>query len=239
MDEIVLDKLGLELAGRAVLSDISLRLSEGRVGIVGRNGSGKTSLLRVMAGLVQASTGRVSVNGRDPWVDRKAMLRAIGILFQNPDHQILFPTVAEELAFGLMQIGLAREEAAARVSAVLAAEGRGHWAGAPTHTLSQGQKQYLCLMAVLAMEPEWLLLDEPFASLDLPSELRLRRRLAGLAQHVVVISHDPDAVAEMDRVIWIEAGRIRADGTPGAVLPKFRDEMARLGAADADTDLSA
>ncbi len=238
MDAIVLSGAGLVLQGRQVLADLSLRLSEPRIGIVGRNGSGKTSLLRLIAGLVPASTGSVRIAGLDPGKDRKAMLRKLGILFQNPDHQILFPTVAEELAFGLVQQGQSRAEAAARVAALLEAEGRAHWAGAPTHTLSQGQRQYLCLLAVLAMAPDWLLLDEPYAALDLPTQARLRRHLAGLTQRTVVISHDPVAVADMDRVIWLEAGRLRADGPPDDVLPAFRAEMMRLGEVDADTDLA-
>ncbi len=236
--EIILSGAGLELQGRQVLDGLSLRLSEARIGIVGRNGSGKTSLLRLIAGLVSPSEGTVRVAGFDPAKERRAMLREVGILFQNPDHQILFPSVGEELAFGLEQQGLPRAEAAARVKALLAAEGRAHWEGAATHVLSQGQRQYLCLMAVLSMEPEWLLLDEPFAALDLPTQVRLRRRLAGLGQRVVVISHDPAAVAEVERVIWLDEGRVREDGTPERVLGAFAAEMARLGEADADTDIA-
>lgn len=238
MGEILLQGAGLRLAGREVLAGLDLRLAEARIGIVGRNGSGKTSLLRLIAGLVAPTSGQVRVAGLDPARDRKAMLRALGILFQNPDHQILFPTVGEELAFGLVQQGLSRGEAASRVRALLAAEGRAHWEGAATHVLSQGQRQWLCLMAVLAMAPDWLLLDEPFASLDLPAQARLGRKLDGLPQKIVLISHAPEAVAGMERVIWLEVGRIRADGPPDAVLPAFRAEMARLGEADADTDLS-
>ena len=235
--EIILSDVGLRLSGRGVLSGVSLALSERRIGIVGRNGSGKTSLLRVMAGLVAPSSGKVRVGGVDPAKDRKAMLGAVGILFQNPDHQILFPTVGEELAFGLLQQGVPKLEAAARVKALLAAEGRRHWEAAATHTLSQGQRQYLCLLAVLAMAPDWLLLDEPFAALDLPTQARLRRRLEGLDQRVITISHDPQGGEDADRVIWLDCGRVRADGAQWPVLAEFREEMARRGAADADTDL--
>ena len=235
--EIILSDVNLRLSGREVLSGVSMALSESRIGIVGRNGSGKTSLLRVIAGLVAPTTGTVLVARVDPAKDRKAMLGAVGILFQNPDHQILFPTVGEELAFGLLQQGVPKTEAAARVKALLAAEGRSHWEAAATHTLSQGQRQYLCLLAVLAMAPDWLLLDEPYAALDLPTQMRLRRRLEALDQRVITISHDPAAVERADRVIWLEAGQVRADGAAGPVLAEFREEMARRGVADADTDL--
>ncbi|MGV8987990.1 MAG: energy-coupling factor ABC transporter ATP-binding protein [Cypionkella sp.] len=236
---IVLQGAGFSVAGKAILAGLDLDLTEARIGIVGRNGSGKTSLLRLIAGLVVPTAGQVRVAGIDPARDRKAMLKALGILFQNPDHQILFPTVGEELAFGLTQMGHTAAEARAAVAALLDAEGRAHWAGAATHTLSQGQRQYLCLLAVLAMAPATLLLDEPFAALDLPSQIRLRRRLAGLPQRVITISHDPMAVADCDRVIWLEAGRIRADGAAGPILAAFTAEMARIGEADADADLSA
>ncbi len=219
------------VAGREILSGIDLVLTERRIGIVGQNGSGKTTLLRLMAGLIAPTAGRVTVAGADP-ADRRAMLSRIGILFQNPDHQILFPTVAEELAFGLRQQGLTKAQAEARVAARLAEEGRADWAGRSTHALSQGQRQYLCLLAVLMMGPGTLLLDEPFAALDLPTQARLARRLDALPQRLITISHDPRAVAACRRVIWLEAGRVVADGPPDTVLPGFEAEMGRIGAAE-------
>ena len=236
---IELRGVGYAVAGKAILTGIDLHLSEARIGIVGRNGSGKTSLMRVMAGLVAPSSGAVRVAGKDPARDRRAMLAQVGILFQNPDHQILFPTVGEELAFGLTQMGQATKDARMSARAILAQEGRAHWEGVATHTLSQGQRQYLCLLAVLAMEPATLLLDEPFAALDLPSQARLRRRLAGLPQQIITISHDPDAVAGCDRVIWLESGRVAMDGPAGPVLVAFTAEMARIGGLDADADLAS
>jgi biotin transport system ATP-binding protein len=235
---LILDRVGFTVTGRVLLSDLTLRLTERRIGIVGRNGSGKTTLLRLMAGLVRPSTGRVRLDGIDPAGDRKAVIRRLGLLFQNPDHQILFPTVEEEIAFGLRQQGRTGAEALALARDVLAAEGRAHWAGAPVQTLSQGQRQYLCLMAVLAMEPSTLLLDEPYAALDLPAQIRLQRRLRGLPQRLILVSHDPGALAGMDRVLWIEGGRLHRDGPAAQVLTEFSDAMIRAGSSDADTDLT-
>lgn len=237
-DGLWLDTAGLAVAGKPVLAGITLHLTAARIGIVGRNGSGKTSLLRLMAGLVAPSEGCVRLDGIDPAVDRRAALARIGILFQNPDHQILFPTVLEELAFGLRQQGLSEAAADARAQAVLAAHGRGHWAGAAISALSQGQRQMVCLMSVLAMAPATLLLDEPFAALDLPTRVRLARVIDALPQRVVIVSHDPAALAGMDRVIWLEAGRVRRDGPAEVVLAEFSAAMAALGEADADTDLA-
>lgn len=228
----------VRLGGRVVLNDVSLRLPEGRIGILGRNGSGKTTLLRLIAGLIAPDTGTVRVDGFDPFTDRKATVTALGILFQNPDHQILFPTVEEELAFGLAQQGLPQAEALARAGAALQDEGRAHWAKVPVTSLSQGQRHYLCLMAVLLMAPRTILLDEPLAGLDLPTQARLARRFAALPQRLVTITHDPATVQDCDRVLWLEAGRIAADGPPDAVLPAFTAAMARIGAQDADADLA-
>ncbi|MGP3695726.1 energy-coupling factor ABC transporter ATP-binding protein [Rhodobacter sp. NSM] len=234
---IRLDRASYAAGERSILSDITLHLTERRIGILGQNGSGKTTLLRLMAGLIAPGRGRVTVEGMDAASDRRRMLAAVGILFQNPEHQIIFPTVEEELSFGLKQAGRCAEEARSLARAVLAAQGRSHWAAAPVSTLSQGQKQFLCLLSVLAMEPRTILLDEPFSGLDLPTQIRLSRRLAGLPQRLVTISHDPEVVAGCDRVIWLDGGRVRADGQAGDVTAAFRAEMERLGDLDADADL--
>ncbi|MCU0900237.1 MAG: energy-coupling factor ABC transporter ATP-binding protein [Cypionkella sp.] len=237
-DAIVLTGAGVTLTGRRVLQDMSLTLSERRIGIIGRNGSGKSTLLRLMAGLIAPDRGQVRVAGLDPAQARKEMLAELGILFQNPDHQILFPTVDEELAFGLIQMGQSRSAAQARVAQHLALHGRSHWQGISVATLSQGQRHWLCLQAVLLMEPRTILLDEPFAGLDLPTQHRLARTFAGLPQRLITITHDPATLRGVDRVLWLEAGQIAADGPPEAVLPRFEAEMIRLGGLDADADLA-
>ena len=234
---ITLQNASVTFGGKAILHNLSLTLTERRIGIIGRNGSGKTTLLRLMAGLIPATNGSVSIDGLNP-SDRKAILPRLGILFQNPDHQILFPTVAEELAFGLRQQGKSQAEADRAVTALLQQESRAHWAGALTHTLSQGQRHYLCLLAILLMQPGTILLDEPFAGLDLPTQIRLARRLAALPQRLITITHDPAAVAQCDRVLWLDAGAIRADGPPGPTLAAFTAEMTRIGEQDADAHLN-
>ena len=228
---------GCRIDGTPILHDITAHLTEGRIGIIGRNGSGKTTLLRLIAGLIAPDTGRVRISGIDPAADRKVAIGLVGLLFQNPDHQIIFPTVEEEVAFGLRQQGRSVSEARATARAVLHRHGRGHWAGVPVQTLSQGQRHYLCLMTVLAMSPEVILLDEPFSSLDLPTQARMRRALDALPQQLITITHDPALLHGYDRLLWLDAGRLRADGPPDAVLPDFEAEMHRLGDADADTDL--
>jgi len=233
---IRLDRVGFAVAGNSILTGLGADLTEARIGILGRNGSGKTTLLRLLAGLVAPTEGRITVNGIDPATDRKAALSQIGILFQNPDHQIIFPTVEEELAFGLRQKGYSAPAARGLALQALATHGRTHWAAASVHSLSQGQRHFLCLLSVLIMGPQTILLDEPFSGLDLPTQTRLTRLLATLPQRLVTITHDPAMVEGYDRVLWLEDGRIHRDGPAADVVAAFRAEMSRLGLADADAD---
>jgi biotin transport system ATP-binding protein len=224
--------------GRTILSGLTLSLTERRIAIIGRNGSGKTTLLRLMAGLIAPTGGSVRIDGIDPFGNRRAMLDRLGILFQNPDHQIIFPTVREELAFGLRQQGRDAAEANRMVAALLERHGRSHWIDASVDALSHGQRHFLCLLSILLMQPATILLDEPFAALDLPTITRLARAFARVPQRLITITHEPASARAAERVLWIEAGRIRADGTPAEILPAFEAEMARLGEIDADTDLA-
>ena len=224
----------VRLAGRTVLADLTADLTEQRIGIIGRNGSGKTTLLRLLAGLVRPASGWVTLDGVDPAGNRRDMLSRLGILFQNPDHQILFPTVVEELAFGLRQSGLGDREAHKAALDALASEGRADWAARPTASLSQGQRHWLCLLAVLLLRPSTILLDEPFAGLDLPTQARLARRLAALPQRLITVTHDPHSLIGADRIVWLDEGRIVMDDSPEKVLPSFHDRMERLGGMDND-----
>lgn len=232
MEPICLSHLCYSVPGKTLLRDLTVTLSGRRIGLIGRNGSGKTSLLRLIAGLVAPTAGTVRIGATDPYANRKAALTKIGILFQNPDHQILFPTVEEELAFGLIQLGSPQAQALSRAQALLATQNRADWAKAAVSTLSHGQKQWLCLQAILLMQPATLLLDEPFAALDLPTEARLRRQLDALPQRLITIAHGPDDLQGCDEVLWLEAGQVQSFGPADQVLPAFAAEMARLGAED-------
>ncbi|QDC08961.1 ABC transporter ATP-binding protein [Oceanicola sp. D3] len=236
MSEIRLDGAGYGVAEREILRPLTLELRERRIGIVGRNGSGKSTLARLLAGLIAPSAGRIAVGGDDLFADRKAALARVGILFQNPDHQIIFPTCGEEVTFGLAQQGRREAEAEAAARAALESFGKAHWWDRPVGSLSGGQRHLLCLIAVLAMAPEWLILDEPFAGLDIPTTRALHGRLDALEQRVVMISHDPAALEGFDRVIWLEAGAVAADGPAGEVLARFRAAMEGMG--DDLTDLA-
>ncbi len=170
--------------------------------------------------------------------DRKAAIRTVGILFQNPDHQIIFPTVEEEIAFGLVQLGRKRDAAAQETREILELFGKSHWAGAATHALSQGQKQLVCLMAILAMRPAVIVLDEPYSGLDIPTRLQLMRVVDEVEASIIQVTHDPDSVRHFERVIWVDRGRIREDGQAADVLSQFEHQMHNWGEQDDLSDLS-
>lgn len=227
--------LCLEIEGREILGDLCFSVETARLAVLGRNGSGKSSLARLLAGLLPPSAGRLSIAGIDPARERAAALERIGILFQNPDRQIIFPTVIEELAFGLSQQGHKAPQARARDW--LARFGRAHWENAHCATLSQGQKHLLCLMAVLAMEPRLIILDEPFAGLDIPTRAQLHRHLARYEGALIHISHDPRDLEGYEYALWLDEGRLREQGPAYALLPEYVAAMEQIGARDDIADL--
>lgn len=236
--EIRIEAMSLEIAGRPVLGPVQLRADAARIGIVGRNGSGKSTLARLLAGLNAPSSGRLTIGGVDLHADRRAALRMVGILFQNPEHQIIFPIVSEEITFGLRQLGVSRDQAVAQADTVLSRFDRLHWRDAPISALSQGQKHLVCIMAVLAMRPRLLILDEPFAGLDIPTRMQLTRHLETSGLRLLHISHDPADLAGYDQLFWLDRGRIVASGDAAPILSDFTAEMNRLGALDDLADLA-
>jgi biotin transport system ATP-binding protein len=219
---IVLENVSVDLAGRRVLADVSATLGERRIGVIGANGSGKSTLARLLNGLVLPSAGRVVVDGLDTRGDVKAVRRKVGFVFQNPDNQIVYPIVAEDVAFGLKRLGLSKAETAARVSETLARFGLSHLAQASAHLLSGGEKQLLALAGVLAGDPDILVLDEPTTLLDLRNTRRIAAILAGLPQRIVLVTHDLDLLACFDRVLVVDEGRLVADGPPAEAIAAYR-----------------
>ncbi|UWQ16022.1 energy-coupling factor ABC transporter ATP-binding protein (plasmid) [Aliiroseovarius sp. M344] len=234
--QIRFDAVDQLIDGRAILSGVSVDLNARRIGVIGRNGSGKTTFARLLAGLVAPTAGAVTIDGINPAKDRRAALALVGILFQNPDHQIIFPTVIEEVAFGLRQLG--QDDPDARALAVLERFGKAHWRDAHVHSLSQGQKQLVCLMSILAMTPRILILDEPFAGLDIPTRMQLARYLDRYDGTLVHVSHDPRDLAGYDQVLWLDRGALQAQGVAGDVLAAFTDDMTKQGEGDDISDLS-
>lgn len=217
------DDVSIHRGERLVIDRVSLNLTERRIGIVGLNGSGKSTLLRAIIGLVAPSSGAITVDGRDSVGDARAIRRATGLLFQNPDNQIVFPIVAEDLAFGLKNHGWPKDEVAGRVASALDRLGIGMLATRRIHELSGGEKQLVALAGVLAPAPATVLFDEPTSQLDLRNRNRLRDVLHALPEQAIVVAHDLDLVADFDRVIVVDGGRVIRDGAPIDTLGFYRE----------------
>lgn len=211
---------------RTVLAGISLSLTESRVGVVGANGSGKSTFARLLNGLVVPSSGTVLVDGLDTATRAREVRRRVGFVFQDPDAQIVHPTVAEDLAFGPTNQGVAPDEIERRVAEVLDRYGLAGHRDHPAHLLSGGQKQLLAIAGVLVMEPARIVFDEPTTLLDLANARRVARVIDELPQDVVVVTHHLELLAGFDRVLVFEDGRVVADGSPAETVPWY---VARMG----------
>lgn len=204
-----------------VLNQLNLCLTEQRIGIIGYNGSGKSSLLRLLCGLLKPDTGSVYVDQLNTELGAQKLCGTIGLIFQNPDHQLIFPTVIEELSFGLRNLGQSKQAAMAASEQMLAKYQRQHWRDLPVASLSEGQKQLLCILSILLMQPKTLLFDEPYSALDYPTRRQLAQVIESLAQQVIMVSHEPHTFAGFDRVIWLADGQVNMDGEPATVIAAY------------------
>lgn len=207
---------------RAVLRGIDLTLTEARIGVIGGNGSGKSTLARMVNGLHLPERGRVLVDGADTRKSAAAIRRRVGFVFTDPDHQIVMPTVAEDIAFSLRRAKISKAERAAKVAQVLTQFDLAGHADHPCHLLSGGQKQLLALAAVLVTAPAILIADEPTTLLDLRNARRFAEILRGLPQQVVVVTHSLELVADFDRVVVIDDGKVAADDAPAPAIEFYR-----------------
>ena len=218
---IALTGVGLDRGERAVLSGIDLTMSERRIGIVGANGSGKSSFARLLNGLLLPSRGSVTVDGLDTRKEAKAVRRSVGFLFQNPDNQVVYPTVGEDVAFGLTGRKLPKAEIAARVGVTLERFGLAGFDDRLVHELSGGERQMVALAGVMILEPRWLVLDEPTTLLDRKNTRTIMAAIEALDQHVVLVTHDLSLLEAFDRVLVFEAGRIVADAAPREAIDAY------------------
>ncbi|HEU4513973.1 MAG TPA: ABC transporter ATP-binding protein [Nocardioidaceae bacterium] len=212
-------------ARRTVLRDVSVTLSEQRIGIIGANGSGKSTFVRMLNGLVLPSEGTVRVDGLDTRRHGRDVRRKVGFCFTDPDAQIVMPTVAEDVAFGLRRRGLGKAEVTARVQETLAAYGLADHADHPAHLLSGGQKQLLALSSVLVTDPDVLVLDEPTTLLDLRNAAVVQRVVGDLRHQVVLVTHHLDLLEGFERVLVFDEARLVYDGLPDAAVKYYRDLM--------------
>jgi cobalt/nickel transport system ATP-binding protein len=180
---------------RPVLRQCSFRLETGqRLSLRGANGSGKTTLLHLIVGLLRPNAGRVEVFGKPRVVERDfhEVRRRVGLLFQDADDQLFCPTVVEDVAFGPLNLGLPRDRVRQIVTETLESVGLVGYEHRVTYKLSGGEKRLVALAAVLAMQPEVLLLDEPTSELDEQATERLTELLARLPHAMLVVSHQQE-----------------------------------------------
>ncbi|MBR4081080.1 MAG: energy-coupling factor transporter ATPase [Clostridia bacterium] len=223
-----------EEAAEPALRNVSLRVMPGEfVAVLGHNGSGKSTLAKLINALYVPTEGRVLLCGMDTADEDKtiAIRQRAGMIFQNPDNQIVASVVKEDVAFGMENMGVPTEEMIPRIESALAAVQMSQFADAAPHLLSGGQKQRVAIAGVLAMEPDVIIADEATAMLD-PSgrkevlkTVRRLNRTKGIT--VMWITHFMEEAAQADRVVVISEGQVVRDGKPGEVFEEI-GEMRRL-----------
>lgn len=227
--------------GVSVFEDLNLTVEEGSfVAILGSNGCGKSTLAKHFNSILLPSGGKVYVCGLDT-ANEELLIRirrTVGMVFQNPDNQIVANVVEEDVAFGPENLGIASPEIRRRVDQALKQVGMYEFRAHAPHLLSGGQKQRIAIAGVIAMEPKCIILDEPTAMLDprgrrevIDTVMRLNREKDIT---VVLITHHMDEAAKADRVVVLHKGSVAADGTPKQVFSQV-DLLHRLGLAAPDT----
>ncbi|RFC63753.1 ABC transporter ATP-binding protein [Fulvimarina endophytica] len=219
---ISLDEVSVRRGGTLVLDGIHGELTERRIGIVGANGSGKSTFARLLNGLILPTSGSVRIDGLDTKTATKDVRRRVGFLFQNPDNQIVYPTVGEDVGFGLKARKATGEAASARVAAALERFGLTGFEDRLVHELSGGERQMVAFAGVMVLEPRLLVLDEPTTLLDLRNTRRVMETLAAIDQSVILVTHDLDCLAGFDRVLVFSEGRIAHDGPPAEAIAAYR-----------------
>ena len=217
-----------------VLKDVNLKIDKGEfVSIIGRNGSGKSTLARLISVLLLPSEGEVFVDGMNTREEENLykIRRKVGMVFQNPDNQIVSQIVEEDVAFGLENLNFPPDKIREKVDEVLEEVGLYEFKNFPPHFLSGGQKQKLAIAGVLVMEPEYLVLDEPTSLLDPRGRrdvINLILKLHKKGITIVLITHRMEEASMSQRVIVLNDGRIEMDGSPQDVFK----EVERLRSID-------
>ncbi len=218
-------QFGEASARRTVLADVNVRFSESRVGVVGANGSGKSTFARLLNGLIIPTQGDVTVDELSTARHGREIRRRVGFCFTDPDAQIVMPTVGEDVAFSLRSSDLTKEQVAERVAQVLGQFGLADLADRPSHLLSGGQKQLLALAAVLVSEPNLVVMDEPTTLLDMRNGRMIGEYVSSLETQVVLVTHHLELLDSFDRVLVFDEARLVCDDTPAAAIEHYRRLM--------------
>ena len=224
---IEFDRVSVEFEGTTALAEVTVKLDQKRIGVIGLNGSGKSTFARLLNGLVKPTSGSLSVGGVNPAENVKAARAQTGFIFSNPDVQIIMPTVLEDVAFSLRGSGLKKAEIEAKSRAILKRFEIEHLADQAAHSLSSGQKQLLAICAILVTEPKLIVADEPTALLDLVNSRRIARALlSDLPQQIVLVTHDLELAAGCDVLLRFAGAKLAEIGEPSAVISSYLAENA-------------
>ena len=224
-----------EAAPEPALHHVSLQVHEGEfLAVLGHNGSGKSTLAKLLNAIYLPTEGHITVCGMDTQSDENLwkIRQKAGMIFQNPDNQLVATVVREDVAFGLENLGVPREEMIPRIDAALQAVGMSQFAEAAPHMLSGGQKQRIAIAGILAMQPSVIIADESTAMLDpsgrreVLSTIRRLNREKGIT--VVWITHFMEEAAQADRIIVMNQGEVALSGTPREVFARA-DELVAAG----------
>ncbi|MDH7792063.1 ABC transporter ATP-binding protein [Ochrobactrum sp. AN78] len=218
---ILFDRAEAKFADKVVLEPLSLELSERRIGIIGLNGSGKSTFSRMVNGLVLPSSGRVVTNGHDTASDGAKVRAAVGYIFQNPANQIVLPLIKDDIALGLQSRGFSKQETAVAVSSVLDRVGITHLAERRAHELSGGELQLAALASVLVTSPDIVIMDEPTNQLDLRNRNIVEHTIRDLQENVIVVSHDLTLLSGFDRVLLFHQGKLIDDGPADETIAHY------------------
>ena len=227
--------------GVAVFEDLNLTVEEGTfVAILGGNGCGKSTLAKHFNSILLPSGGKVHVFGVDTANEEKliAIRRTVGMVFQNPDNQIVANVVEEDVAFGPENLGVASPAIRQRVDNALKQVGMYEYREHAPHLLSGGQKQRVAIAGIIAMEPKCIVLDEPTAMLDPRGRREVMETISRLNRDknitVILITHHMDEAAQADRVVVLHEGKVAMDGTPKEVFSQV-DALHDIGLAAPET----
>lgn len=219
--DIVFDHAQVTFDRRVVLQALSLRLTERRIGIIGLNGSGKSTFSRLINGLLLPSSGRVITNGHDTSTNAAQARATVGYIFQNPANQIVLPLIKEDIALSLQTRCRVRAEIDQAVLDALERVGIVHLLERRAHELSGGEVQLAALAAVLATAPDIIIMDEPTNQLDLRNRNLVERTIQTLDEDVIVVTHDLALIANFPRVLLFHEGTLVHDGPAAETIGHY------------------
>lgn len=218
---IQFENSGVVYGDRIALHPLTLTLTERRIGVIGLNGSGKTTFARMINGLVPASSGRVLTNGHDTSRQAAKARGAVGYVFQNPINQIVLPLVRDDIALGLQSRRLSKPDIDRAVAEALARVSASHLIDRRAHELSGGEVQLAALASVLVTAPDIVIMDEPTNQLDLRNRNMVERTIRALPEHVVVVTHDLSLVSTFERVLLFHEGHLLHDGGAAETIDRY------------------